>query len=42
MDFKERVKQGRGSQDIRLEAPGLTGAALIVEAQPIHLELFVD
>jgi hypothetical protein len=42
MDFKERVKHGRGSQGIRLEAPALTGAALIVEGRPIHLELFVD
>jgi hypothetical protein len=29
-------------QDIRLEAPGLTGAALSVEDQPVHVELFVD
>jgi hypothetical protein len=32
---------GRG-QDIRLEAAGLAGAALIVEGQPVHVELFVD
>jgi hypothetical protein len=29
-------------QDIRLEAAGLAGAALIVEGQPVHVELFVD
>jgi hypothetical protein len=29
-------------QDIRLEAPGLAGAALSVEGQPVHVELFVD
>jgi hypothetical protein len=29
-------------QDIRLEAAGLAGAALIVEDQPVHVELFVD
>jgi hypothetical protein len=29
-------------QDVRLGAPGLTGAALIVEGQPVHVELFVD
>jgi hypothetical protein len=32
---------GQG-QDIRLEAPGLAGAALIVEGQPVHVELFAD
>jgi hypothetical protein len=29
-------------EDIRLEALGLTGAALIVESQPVHVELFAD
>jgi hypothetical protein len=29
-------------QDIRLDARGLAGAALIVECQPVHVELFVD
>jgi hypothetical protein len=29
-------------QDIRLDAAGLAGAALIVEGQPVHVELFVD
>ena len=29
-------------QDIRLECAGLTGAALSVEGQPVHVELFVD
>jgi hypothetical protein len=29
-------------QDIRLEAAGLAGAALIVEGQPVHVELFAD
>jgi hypothetical protein len=29
-------------EDVRIEGPKLTGAGLVVEKQPIHIELFVD
>jgi len=38
----EPFKSAGLGEDVRLEGPNLVGAGLVVEEQPIHVELFAE